>query len=78
MDIAKKLKCTPPLVYNVRSRMAGGSKKKRVKTVGGRHAVDKSGDLEAVLIAVRNAEQQRARMVRALKRIDAIVRKSLA
>lgn len=27
MDIARKLKCTPPLVYGVRARLAGGTKK---------------------------------------------------
>jgi len=28
MDIVKKLKCTAPLVYNVRARMNGGGKKR--------------------------------------------------
>tara|TARA_R110002111_G_C5840613_1_gene358801 strand:+ start:225 stop:590 length:366 start_codon:yes stop_codon:yes gene_type:complete len=82
MDIAKKLNCAPPLVYNVRARMAGGPAKKSVtKAKVGRPAkaaVGDLGDLGGILAAVQNGEKDRIRMRRALEQIQSVITSALA
>jgi len=69
MVIAKELKCTPGLVYNVRSKMNAGPVPKR-----GRPMRQASGDgMDAIIAAVRSAEQERAAMRRALEQIQSVV-----
>jgi hypothetical protein len=83
MDIAKKLKCAPPLVYNVRARLAGGPKKKAAakKAKVGRPPKSAStnlGDLSSILAAVQGSEKERKQMRKALERIQAVIAEALA
>ena len=82
MDIAKKIKCAPPLVYNVRARLAGGPKKKAATKakVGSpaKAAVGDLGDLGGILAVVQNGEKDRIRMRRALEQIQSVITSALA
>ena len=82
MDIAKKLGCTPPLVYNVRARLAGGPKKKAApKAKAGRPAkaaTSSFGDLSGILAAVQGSERERKQMRAALERVQAVIAEALA
>lgn len=82
-EIAKKVGCTVALVYNIKSKAAGGSKPKAAKT--GRKAGRKGtaanldgGDLSTILAAVKNAEQERMQMRAALEKISAIIDDALS
>jgi hypothetical protein len=77
MDIAKQLKCTPGLVYNVRSKMSGVQSKKPAAVRVSKAAIKGDG-LEAIVAAVKNAEVERARMRTALERIQKILSEALA
>lgn len=79
-EIAKKLGCTPALVYNVKARMAGGGAKKRgpgrppkAKAAGGGNLDGLGGILEAV----RNTERERTALRGALEKIQALVSAAL-
>ncbi len=78
-DIAKKVGCTPALVYNVKARMGGGGASKRgpgrprvATTVAGHNG------LAGILDAVKNTERERAQLRSALERIQAVIADALA
>jgi hypothetical protein len=83
-EIAKKVGCTPALVYNVKARVggAGGAPKrgpgrppKAKSTAVAGTAVDGLG---GILDAVRNSERERAGMRAALEKIQAVIASALA
>lgn len=74
-DIAKKVKCTPALVYNVKARL-GGATKRRGPGRPSKSAATIDG-LSGILDAVRNAERERASLRTALERLQTIVADAL-
>ena len=80
MDIAKKLSCTPALVYNVKARLAGGPKKRGP----GRPPKAKAGratgvdGLDGLLTAVRTVEKERNEMRAVLEKLQAVLSAALA
>jgi hypothetical protein len=78
-DIAKKLGCTPALVYNVKARMAGGGATKR-RGPGRPARVASTGvsGLDGILSAVKNSERERTQMRAALEKIQAVIADALA
>ena len=86
-DIVKKLGCKPGLVYNVKARMGGDTKKpakaKAAKVRGGKTAAAKAvaasgGGIEAIIAAVKGAEAERARLRSALEKMAAVIAQALA
>lgn len=82
-EIAKKVGCTVALVYNIKSKAAGGtpSKGKPGRKPGRKAAAapaTATGDLGAILDAVKNAEKERVQMRAALEKISAIINDALA
>jgi DNA invertase Pin-like site-specific DNA recombinase len=85
-EIAKKVGCTVALVYNIKSKDAGGgtAKAKAGAKPGrkpGRKAAAPSiggSDLGAILTAVKNAEIERLQMRAALEKISAVINDALA
>tara|TARA_R110002072_G_scaffold31466_4_gene96953 strand:- start:25220 stop:25555 length:336 start_codon:yes stop_codon:yes gene_type:complete len=80
-EIAKKVGCTVALVYNIKSKAAGGGPAKKAKGKPGRKAAATAiagGDLGAILAAVKNAENERVQMRAALEKISAIIDNALA
>ena len=78
--IAKKLGCTPALVYNVRARMGGAAPKRgpgRPPKAAAKPAMSSLGGIEGILAVVKNAEQQRTRLRGALERIHQLVTAAL-
>jgi hypothetical protein len=79
MDIAKKVGCTPALVYNVKARIAGGPKKRgpgrppKAKS-GGATRVD---GLDGLLAAVRGVEKERNAMRAVLEKLRDILASAL-
>ena len=80
-DIAKKLGCTPALVYNVKARAAGGGAKKRGP---GRPPKAKANPtpsgldgIAGILDAVKNSERERTQLRGALEKIQAILADAL-
>lgn len=80
-DIAKKLGCTPALVYNVKARAAGGGKRKRgpgrppkAKTTATPSGLD---GIAGILDAVKNSERERTQLRGALEKIQAILADAL-
>jgi len=86
-EIAKKVGCTPALVYNVKAK-AGGAKKrgpgrpaKAKGTKGTRKAaasISSAAGIEGILAAVKGAEQERAKMLAALEKIQVVLADVLA
>jgi hypothetical protein len=83
-DIAKKLGCTPALVYNVKARAAGGGKKKRgpgrpakAKATASSGGANLDG-IAGILDAVKAAERERTQMRAALEKIGTILSDVLA
>jgi hypothetical protein len=78
-DIAKKVGCTPALVYNVKARMGGGGPAKRgpgrPRTTSGGASLD---GLAGILDAVKNSERERTQMRAALEKIGSILSGVLA
>jgi hypothetical protein len=80
-EIAKKLGCTPSLIYNVKARMAGGGNKAKrgpgrpPKSSAPAAAVD---GLAGIVDMVRKSEAERARLHAALTKMAAILREALA
>ena len=74
-EIAKTVKCSLPLVYNVRSRMSGGASKR--KSTPGAKANVVGGNLDELVAAVRRDEAERKRMRGALERIQAVLSDAL-
>jgi len=79
-DIAKKLKCTPALVYNVKARMSGGGPKRRGPGRPPKSASSGGGmdGIAGILDMVKNAERERAQLRAALEKIQAVVERLLA
>ena len=78
-DIAKKLGCTPALVYNVKARLNGGGQKRgpgRPKSKGVAASTSFDG-LSGILAAVKGAETQRAQLHNALLKIQAVIADAL-
>jgi len=80
MEIAKKVGCTPALVYNVKARLAGGPQKRGPgrppKTRnGGATRVD---GLDGMLAAVRCVENERNEMRAVLEKVQTILSAALA
>ena len=80
-DIAKKVGCTPALIYQVKAKAGGkkparkgkpGRKPKLIASAGG------SDGLAAILDAVKNSERERVQLRSALERIHAVVQAALA
>src|SRR5262245_7767876 len=81
MDIAKKVGCTPALVYNVKARMAGPQKRgpgrppKTAKSAkGGGTQLDGLSNLLAV---VKGVEQERAMLRAALEKVQSVLAAAL-
>jgi transposase len=80
-DIAKKLGCTPALVYNVKARLAGGGGSGAKRRGPGRPAKAAASNLtglDGILDAVKNSEKDRSRMRAALEKIQAVIADALA
>ena len=77
-DIAKKLGCTPALVYNVKARAAGGGVKKRGPGRPPKAANTGIDGLSGILDAVKNSERERTQLRGALARIQTILADALA
>ena len=82
-DIAKKIGCTPALVYNVKARMGGGTQKRgpgrppKAKASSA-PAVASMDGLAGILSAVQGAERDRVRLRGALEKIQAVIASALA
>ena len=78
MDIAKKVGCTPALVYNVKARLEGPKKRgpgrPKAKS-GGATRVD---GLDGLLSAVRSVEKDRNEMRAVLEKLRAVLSAALA
>lgn len=80
-DIAKELKCSASLVYNVKSRMANGGKKAKRgpgrprKSQGPVGAMD---GISGIIALVQKNEGERERLHKALTKLADIVREALA
>lgn len=89
-EIAKKVGCTPALVYNVKARQSGAPAAGAQKRGPGRPKGSKNrpsaapaastsfAGLDAVLDAVRNSERERTRLRAALEKLKAVVDDVLA
>lgn len=79
-DIAKKLGCTPALVYNVRARLGGAKKRspgRKPASATSHAATSQLEGLSGLLDAVKAAEQERASLRNALVRMQQIVSEAL-
>ena len=73
-DIAKKVKCTPALVYNVKARMGGGGSSAPARRGPGRPPkVTTLDGIEGILATVRNADRERAQLRGALEKIQTLI-----
>ncbi len=83
-DIAKKLGCTPGLVYGVKARVANGGKKPKSGRGPGRPPKSKPAtkgsfdSLSGILDMVKRNEAERTRLLGALEKVAAMVRDALA
>jgi hypothetical protein len=75
MEIAKKVGCTPALVYNVKARMAGAQKGGPIRAASPTRVRD---GLTSVLEAVKNSERERAQLRAALERLQTVIQDALA
>jgi hypothetical protein len=73
MAIAKKVGCTPGLVYNVKSRISGGAKRSGRPAKGARPSTNGISGLDSILQAVRNTQTDVARYRDTLTRIGALL-----
>lgn len=77
-DIAKKLGCTPALVYNVKARAAGGTKKRgRGRPAGAGAARGDLAGIAGIVAAVQNSERERSQLRAALEKIQALIADAL-
>lgn len=82
-DISKKLGCTPALVYNVKARMGGGTKKRgpgrppKAKASSAPSMASMDG-LAGILSAVQGAERERVKLRGALEKIQTVLRDVMA
>ena len=83
-DIAKKLGCSPSLVYAVKAREAGGGRGKKPGRGPGRPPKAKAAStgtmdgLSSILDMVKRNEAERTRLLGALEKVAAAVREALA
>lgn len=80
-EIAKLLKCTVGLVYNVKSRLGDTPKRgpgRPRKTAASGAAGASGAGLDSILDAVRSSEREREKYRAALQRISAIVAEAIA
>ena len=70
-DIAKKVGCSTPLVYTIKSSM--GRAGKRGPGRPRKNAASSMDGLEAILAHVKNSERERSQMRGALERIQAVI-----
>jgi hypothetical protein len=82
MDIAKKVGCTPGLVYVIKSkRKAGGSPRRgpgRPRKVASSPSGSGLDGIAGILDVVKNAERQRTQMRAALEKIQTVIADALA
>lgn len=79
-EIAKKVGCTPALVYNVKARMSGGVRKRGPGRPPKAKPVAASGTLaglSGLLDAVKGTERERAQLRMALEKIQAVIAEAL-
>jgi len=82
-EIAKKVGCTPALVYNVKARMSGGVKKRgpgrppKAKAASGGSSGGSFAGLAGLLDAVKGTERERAQLRAALEKIQAVITEAL-
>src|SRR5215831_19778573 len=69
MDIAKKVGCTPSLVYNVKARLSGGTKTRGRPRKNAGSAVGGLDGLGSILAAVKNTQTDVGRYRALLERI---------
>ena len=84
MDIAKRVKCTPALVYHVKARMGGGGGGSAPAKRGpGRppksasSSVSHLDGIAGILDVVKNADRERAQLRTALEKIQAVLESAL-
>lgn len=84
MEIAKKVSCTPGLVYNIKSQLAGGTKKRKAGRGPGRPpkalraaSAPVGADLGGLLESVRRIERERADLRAALEKMQSILADAL-
>jgi hypothetical protein len=73
MDIAKKVGCTPGLVYNVKSTLSGGSKNAGRVNKNARPAANGFAGLDSILQTVRNTQADMGRYRAALERMQSLL-----
>ena len=78
MEIAKKVGCTPALVYGIKSGLAGGSKTAGRPRKNLLPATNGVSGLDSILAAVRNTEANLGRFRTVLERIGSMVSEVLA
>src|SRR5262249_55209787 len=78
MDIAKKVGCTPALVYNVKSSLSGGAKKLGRPRKSALPATNGVVGLDSILHAVRNSQADLSRYRTVLERIGSMLSEALA
>ena len=79
MEIAKKVGCTPALVYNVKARLEGPKKRgpgRPPKVKSGRASASVDG-LDGLLAAVRSVEKERNEMRAVLEKVHAVLSSAL-
>ena len=74
-EIAKKVGCTPALVYNVKARMAVSQKRSASRPASTAHG---RNGLTSVLEAVKNSERERVHLRAALERLQTVIQDALA
>ncbi|MFY9342598.1 MAG: hypothetical protein WAT39_08915 [Planctomycetota bacterium] len=74
-EIAKKLGCTPALVYNVKARMGGAKRRGPGRRKAGASGLD---SIASILDAVKQSDRERATLRAALERIQAVISDALA
>ncbi|MEZ6036754.1 MAG: helix-turn-helix domain-containing protein [Planctomycetota bacterium] len=85
-DIAKKVGCTPALIYQVKAKASGGSKPTRAKRNPGRPAKSTRASMAAsnldsigaILAAVKDSENERRQLRAALEKIQSVITTALA
>lgn len=80
-EIAKKLKCTPALVYNVKARLGGMAGGKRRTPGRPPRTTSRSGSIDglaAMLEMVKQSERERTQLRAALEKIGTVITATLA
>ena len=80
-EIAEKVGCSIPLVYNVKSKESGGAKKRgpgRPKKAAASSASANVSGLDGILSAVKESEHERVALRKALEDIRKVIDGALA